>query len=175
MRQQLDYPAADVTKALMRLAANEGDVDRTADELVDDRFMVPADTLRHWKLETYREQYTRLEEQRAHELEQDAIAQLRRTIKKVGELEDKMLERVGGITDRNLTPNALRALSDARAKATNELLQLTGRPVNGQRAGGSPADLVMSMVELGYLRLAPGIDLEPRRVPNEAEVGEQAA
>jgi hypothetical protein len=168
MKREVAYSPEDVSKALMRLAANHGDAARTAGELIDDRFQVPADTLLTWKLETHSEQYRRIESSIANDLEEQAISQLRQTIRRVGELEGDMLERVGQINDPRLTPNALRALADTRAKATNELLQLTGRPLNGERAGGDVGQLVRGMVEAGLLRLAPGITLEQPAIEGTA-------
>ena len=168
VKREVAYPPEDVTKALMRLAANHGDVEATAAELIDDRFQVPVDTLRTWKLETHSEQYRRVEQAIANDLEEQAIAQLRHTIRKVGEAESTMIDRVAAIEDSRLTPGALRALADTRAKATNELLQLTGRPLNGDRAGGDVGQLVRGMVEAGLLRLAPGITLDQPAIDGTA-------
>jgi hypothetical protein len=85
-----------------------------------------------------------------------------------------MLESVAGITNPALQPNALRAIADVKAKATTELLQLTGRPVSGAREGGASAmgSLVAHMLEKGYLRAAEGVTLDPVRVDNEAEASD---
>lgn len=169
------YSPEQVTKTLMRLAANRGDVEKTADEIIDDEFMVPADTLRYWKLEEYGEQYKRLEREIGQELETQAIAQLRSTVQRTGELQADLLEEVGAIRQPALMPNALRALSDAKAKGTNELLQLTGRPTNGG-SSGSLGELAAALVNAGLLVPAAGLQLEaPTPVPNEADGEAEAA
>lgn len=167
-----DLPPADVTLALLRLVANDGDVTQTASELIDERFQVTEDTLRLWKVDVHREQYRRLMQQHALALEEEAVAQARDTIRRVGELSGDLIERVGLIRDSREAPNALRAMSDARAKAINGLLQLTGRPVDGKQPASTGAEALMQMVDRGYLRLAPGVTLSPDPpipVPNQAE------
>jgi hypothetical protein len=169
MPGEIAYSTGDVTKALTRLALNNGDVKATAGELIDDRFQVPEDTLRFWMLEEHKQRYDRLKRDLSSSQEEQAVSQLRRTITRVGELEADLLERVGAIQDERLSPNALRALSDARAKATTELLQLTGRPVDGKTDAASAISLLGKLHREGLLRAAPGVSLEPVQVPNEAE------
>lgn len=159
-----------MTLALLRLAQNGGNIDVTADELIDDRFQVPAATLELWMLDTHGEQYKRIEKALGSRREENAVARLRRIIERTSELRVDMIEDVGKIDDQRLLPQALRALSDAEAKSTTMLLQLTGRPVSGDRQGQGTVALARAMVEAGFLRLAPGVSLDaPVQVENEAE------
>lgn len=163
------YTPAQVTKALTRLAYNDGNVELTASELIDDEFMVPEDTLRAWQLDEHQAQYKQLAGGIADQLEADVVAKLRKNAKRIGELQEDMIEAVGRIDDPRLMPNALRALSDAKAKSTNELLQLTGRPTNGT-AAGSLVELTQALMASGLLVAAPGVSVEPPvKVLNEAE------
>ena len=62
-------------------------------------------------------------------------------------------------------------ITDAEAKGTDGLLKLTGRPTNpqGDHSAGEVVRLIELMAERGYLQLAPGISVDPVKVPNEAE------
>lgn len=163
MGTELAYTPEQVTKTLMRLAAEHGDVEAVAEVLIDDEFQVPADTLRLWMLDTHAEQYKRYERDAGTGHERLAIARLRETIARSAQLEADMLEQVATITNPALQPNALRAIADVKSKATTELLQLTGRPVSGAREGSADAmgNLVRHMLEKGYLKAADGVTLEP--------------
>lgn len=176
MGKELSYTPRMVTMALQALARDHGDVDRTAERLLNDEFQVPAETLYLWKTELHAEQYNRLLENMGHELERTAIQQLQHRIARVNELTMDMAERVGQIQRQELTAGALRALTDASAKATTELMQLTGRPVNGAAGDGSIENMLRVIAGLegsGFLRVAPSVayTLHPDQVtevPDEA-------
>lgn len=170
MARHLDLPPEDVSLALLRLARNGGNIELTADELIDDRFQVPRDTLQTWMLDTHAEQYRRIEKELGERKEENAIARLRTIIEKTSALRVDMVDEVGRISDQRLLPQALRALSDAEAKSTTMLLQLTGRPVNGDRHGTSLGELAATMIAAGFIRPTEGITLEPPlQVENEAD------
>ena len=167
-----DYTPEQVTKALMQLVANAGNVAATARDLIDDEFQVPEPTLRIWKNERHAEQYRRLEERYGQELEALAVEAARRNIQLAGEKKRALLERVNPekVDERDL-PQMLKAVTDAEAKGTQGLLQLTGRPTNPQGSQGSEdvVKLLNKMIEAGYVGLAPGVSVEPpTRVLNQA-------
>jgi hypothetical protein len=167
-----EYSPEQVTKALMQLVANGGNVSKTAEDLVDDEFQVPVATLRAWKNDRHAEQYRRLEEAYGKELEAEAVEVARLNIRLAGDKKRALLERI----DPEKTPSdqiaqTLKAVTDAEAKGTDGLLKLTGRPTNpqGDHSAGEVVRLLTTMAERGYLQLAPGISVEPTKVPNEAE------
>lgn len=146
--------------ALSALVRDHGDVEKTANRLIGDEFMVSADVLAVWKADTHAEQYRRLEEQLGREIERDAIGTLQHTIRRAGEIRLDLLERVALIERPELVSQALRAVSDAGRKATTELMLLTGRPVNGASGDASVeamTRLVTGLQELGLVKLAPSI------------------
>lgn len=166
------YSPAQVTKALMSLVANGGNVKATSEELIDDEFQVPIATLRAWKNDVHAEQYRRLEEAYGKELEAEAVEVARANIRLAGDKKAALLKRI----DVENTPpdqlaQLLKAVTDAEAKGTDGLLKLTGRPTNptGDHGSGEVVRLLTTMAERGYLQLAPGISVEPKKVPNEAE------
>lgn len=172
MGKELTYTPRMVTLALQALARDFGDVDKTADRLVNDEFQVPAETLYLWKTESHAEQYNRLLENMGHELERTAIQQLQHRITRVNELAMEMAERVGGIQRQELTPAALRALTDASSKASTELMQLTGRPINGAAGDGSVENmlrLIAGLESSGFLKVAPSVayTLDPSEIKEE--------
>lgn len=163
----VDYTAQQVTAALMQLVANRGNVRKTAEELVDDGFQVPESTLRAWKNDVHSEQYTRLEEQYGKELEREAIEMARSTMLRTANLETRVLDRIDdlldpdkpGTIDARDLPQTLRSLTDTKAKTTDRLLSLTGRPVQPKDpAGNDLAQLVLGMVDRGLVRLAAGVE-----------------
>ena len=163
-----------VTKALMQLVANGGNVKKTAEDLIDEAFQVPEPTLRAWKNDRHVEQYRRLEEAYGKELEAEAVEQARLNIQLAGQKKRALLSRI----DPEKTPSdqlaaTLKAVTDAEAKGTQGLLQLTGRPTNptGDQSAGEVVRLLQTMASKGYLALAPGVSIEPtpKVVPNEAE------
>jgi hypothetical protein len=157
---ELAYSSRQVTLALQALARDFGDVDKTADRLINDEFQVPAETLYLWKTEVHAEQYNRLLDNMGHELERSAIQQLQQRITRTNELAMEMAERVGEITRAELTPQALRALTDASAKASTELMQLTGRPINGAAGDGSIENMlrvISGLQSAGFLKVAPSV------------------
>lgn len=168
----VSYSSEQRTKALMVLAETHGDVDAVADMLIDDEFQVPADTLRYWMLEQHREQFNRLMEDHGRQLEADTIAQLRETIRHTSTVKHELIDRVRelAIASPREAPHALRAITDAEAKSTVQILQLTGRPVSGAREGGSDAMLKLArhMIDQGLLRPADGITLDPADVEEVA-------
>lgn len=169
MAQEVAYPPEDVTKALIALVLARGDVDAVAEQVIDERFMVPRETLWLWMNETHAEQYKRLEREHGELRERMAVEQLRGDIAELGGWKRDMAERVKDIRDDRLTPSALRALADAEAKSVHALLALTGRPTDGKRGEGSMEKVVSKLVDAGLLSLAPGAAL-PQQVENEAEV-----
>jgi hypothetical protein len=168
-----NYTPAMVTKALMSLVANSGNVKKTSEELFDDDFQVPIATLRAWKNDVHAEQYRRLEESYGKELEAEAVEVARANIRLAGDKKRALLERI----DPEKTPSdqiaqTLKAVTDAEAKGTDGLLKLTGRPTNphGDQGGASVVELLLKMADRGYIQLAPGLSLDPPKVvPNEAE------
>jgi methionyl-tRNA synthetase len=168
-----EYSPEQVTKALMQLVANAGNVRKTAQDLIDESFQVPEPTLRIWKNERHVEQYRRLEEKYGQELEALAVESARQNIQLASQKKRELLDRIepDKVTVSDL-PQMLKAVTDAQAKGTNALLQLTGRPTNPQGSQGSEdvVRLLQTMAERGYLALAPGVSVEaPTRVPNQAE------
>lgn len=166
------YSSEMVTKALMSLVANRGNVSKTAEELIDDEFQVPVATLRAWKNDVHAEQYRRLESAYGKELEAEAVEMARANVVLAGQKKRGLLDRV----DPEKTPYdqlaaTLKAVTDAEAKGVTQLLQLTGRPTNpqGDQSSGEVVRLLQTMAERGYLQLAPGISVDPVKVPNEAE------
>lgn len=168
----ISYEPEQVTKALLTLAANAGDVDRTAEELIDD-FQVTKGTLLLWMKETHAERYKRFERELAAERERRTVSILQDTITETSAMKKELLSKVRDTADRpEYAGHALRAITDAESKSVSSLLALTGRPTDGRQDGGGDAlaRLVMGMAEKGLVRLAPGLSLEPpERVPNEAE------
>ena len=164
----LSYSSEQRTKALLVLAETHGDVDAVADLLIDDEFQVPADTLRYWMLDAHAEQYRRLAGEHGRRLEAETISQLRETIRKTSTVKHELIDKVKelAVSNPRESPHALRAITDAEAKSTVQLLQLTGRPVNGAQEGGSDAMLKLAkhMIDQGLLRPADGITLDPADV-----------
>lgn len=157
MSTEIAYTPEQVTTALMTLVANGGSASKTAEELLEGDFQVTAPTLRRWKNDTHAEQYRRLEENYGHELEQLAIQRARQIIEKAADKVEVLLERAGE-AEGDLVPQALRAVADAQSKQGNLLMQLTGRPTNPRDNGSSDVvQLVMHMVDKGYLKLAPDV------------------
>lgn len=160
MGTEIAYTPGQVTRALRQLALDFGDVETTSERLIDDEFQVSALTLLEWKLDLHAEQYQRIAEQLGLERERNAIGQLQEIVVRANELKLPMMERVGEITRAELVPQALRALSDAGAKATAQLMQLTGRPLDG-KAGDASVDsmirLVTGLQGAGLLNIAPPV------------------
>jgi hypothetical protein len=167
-----DYKPEQVTMALAQLVADNGNTNRTADVLINDEFKVSEATLRRWRDDLHAE-YKRLQIRHGESLEQEAIEQARENLRLAGSKKRALLEKV----DPEKTPPdqlaaVLKAVTDAEAKSTTGLLQLTGRPTNptGDQSTTAVVGLVQSMIDKGYLAVAPGIALEPpKRVINEAE------
>lgn len=159
-----EYTARQVTAALMQLVANNGNVHKTSEQLIDDDFQVPESTLRLWKNDLHAEQYTRLEGEYGKELEREAIDIARATMLRTAKLEDQVLDVIeakladGKIDTRDL-PQTLRSLTDTKAKTTDRLLSLTGRPVQPKDpAGNDLVQLVLGMIDRGYVRAAAGVE-----------------
>lgn len=172
MGKDVSYTPRQVTMALQALARDYGDVEKTADRLINDEFQVPAETLWQWKQDTHAEQYNRLLDVMGHELERSAIQQLQQRITRTNELVETMAERVGEVTRPELVSQALRALTDASAKATTELMQLTGRPTNGAAGDGSIEGmirLISGLESAGFLKVAPSValTLDPSQVQDD--------
>jgi hypothetical protein len=179
MGREITYPAGDITKALRRLAANAGDITATSDELIDDRFKVPEDTLRTWMLDTHAEQYRRLERDQANATERRLTADLRKSLGEMERLKRELLGRMEDVKDGvswQLLPSFVKTVADAQSKATVQLLQLEGRPTNPSGGDGDLLKLVTGLVAAGVMRPAPGVTLEPRAVPSDAvEIPDQPA
>lgn len=152
--KDLQAPAT-VTRALLQLVANAGNVAKTAKEVG-----VPESTLRSWKNDLHSEQYRRLEEDHGRELELQAADQARQTIVRAGEIERELLERARQ-AQSDMVPQALRAVTDVKAKNVDRLLSLTGRPVQPRDSDGNDLiGLVKSMVDRGYVRVVAGVQLD---------------
>lgn len=167
-----EYTPEQVTMALAELVAEQGNTRRVADKLINDEFQVSEATLRRWRDDLHAEQYKRLSIRHGENLELEAIDQARENLRLAGEKKRALLQKV----DPEQTPPdqlaaVLKAVTDAEAKSTTGLLQLTGRPTNptGDHSAGAVVDLLKTMAERGYLALAPGVSIEPKRVINEAE------
>lgn len=165
---RIDYSAEQVTRALLQLAANKGNVRQTAEQLIDDDFMVSESLLRSWKNDTHREQYQRLQAEHGKEEEAGHVDQLRSTIGRAAGLEEKVLDKIEGLLDPEGTgyienrdlPATLRALTDTKAKSVDRLLSLTGRPRDPTGPTGNDLmQLLQGMADRGYLRLAVGVDV----------------
>jgi len=168
-----NYTPEQVTMALAQLVADKGNTATTAQVLINDEFQVSEATLRRWRDDLHAEQFKRLQIRHGENLEQVAIEQARANLQLAGDKKRALLERI----DPENTPTdqlaaTLKAVTDAEAKSTTGLLQLTGRPTNptGDQSAGAVVDLLKTMAERGYLALAPGVSIEaPKRVVNEAE------
>lgn len=160
-RELTRYTPEQVTMALMALVANGGNVAKTADQLIGDEFQVPADRLRAWKNDTHAQRYRDLEERYGNELENEAIQHARTVLGKAAEIELELLEKVR-TPSPELAPQALRAVADVKSKNVNAVLALTGRTPTGQKdTGADVVKLFQGMVDKGWLKLSPGVDLEP--------------
>jgi hypothetical protein len=169
--QSIDYTPAQVTKALMALAAHGGSVAKAAEELVDEEFMVPASTLRHWRDDVHAEQYRRLAEEYGGKLEREALELMRRNMRKAAELEEELIEAMAHVPAEQ-KPQALRALADSKAKNVDKILALTGRPSSGEK----PLDLqglLRGMEGRGYLKINIGIE-QGQEPPKRADVDSTA-
>jgi transposase-like protein len=141
--------SSDVTQALVKLVENQGNVAATARELE-----VSEHTLRKWKNDTYAEQYHQLEVRHGDTLEQVAVQQARENIRRAGKIEKDLLERASEITDTRMVPQALKAVSDSKAKNVDKLLALTGRPKTDEKpAAEGFMQLLEGMARKGYLRI----------------------
>lgn len=167
------YTSDQVTMALAQLVADNGNPAKTADILINDEFQVSEATLRRWRDDTHAEQYKRLQIRHGENLEQEAISQARENLRLAGEKKRALLAKVNPEeTPPDQLAAVLKAVTDAEAKSTTGLLQLTGRPTNpvGDQSAGEVVKLLTTMAERGYLALAPGVSIEPpKRVVNEAE------
>jgi hypothetical protein len=165
------YDQEQVTKALLSLAANGGDAKLTAEQLRED-FKITEATLLLWKHEEHAERYRRFEAELASERERRTVGVLQETITETSRMKLGLIAKVEKTADRpEYAGHALRAITDAEAKSVNNLLALTGRPTDGRQEGGADAmvRLVQGMAARGLISLADGLQLEPQRVPNEAE------
>jgi hypothetical protein len=172
------YTSEQVTKALLALAANGGDAKETAAQLHEGDFMVTEATLLLWKTEEHAERYKRYARDLAQERESRTASILQDTIVETARMKRGLLEKVEATADRpEYAGHALRAITDAESKSVNSLLALTGRPTDGRTDGGGDAiaRLVLGMQAQGLIQLAPGLQLEPERVPNEAERSGESA
>lgn len=172
MGKELDYTPRQVTMALQALARDFGDVEKTAERLIGDEFMVSPDTLWLWRVDLHAEQYTRIVDNLGTELERNAITQLQQRIVRTNELAMTMAERVGEVTRAELVSQALRALTDASAKASTELMQITGRPVSGNAGDASVeamSRLLNGLAGAGLIKIAPSIafSLDPSQIQEE--------
>jgi hypothetical protein len=167
----MDYSQEQVTKALLALAANAGDAKLTAEQLHDGDFQVTEATLLLWRHEDHRERYERFARELAYERESRTVSVLQETLVETARIKKDLLAKVEKTADRpEFAGHALRAITDAEAKSTSNLLALTGRPTDGRREVGAEAvvRLVEGMAAKGFLNIAGGLALEPRRVANEA-------
>lgn len=152
----VDYTPRQVTTALMQLAANAGNVAKTVRDVASD-VGVTEGTLRAWKNDVHSEQYRRIEETYGQQLEHEAIQRARARLAEADEAEGELLQKVRE-SKGDLVPQALRAVADVKAKNGNLLMQLTGRPVAPRdQSGGDVVKLLQTMVDKGYLRMAPEV------------------
>jgi hypothetical protein len=160
----ISYDDEQVTMALMRLAVNYGDVDKTAEELINDEFQVPAETLRMWKLRDYTEEYRRLVELHNLELEQEMIALARQNARDASEavhqLIEKVRDKIGGMDGKDAAI-AARNLADVKAKSVDKMITLSNRPPRDPEPENLE-ELVRSMESSGIVRVRP-------RTPESAE------
>lgn len=148
------YTQQQVTEGLTQLVANGGNVAKTAKQ-VD----IPDYTLRAWKADTHAEQYRRLEEQFGTDLERQAVELARARMVRASEIEGELLEKAAQARP-DMVPQALRAVADVKSKATNQVLQLTGRPLEGKEASGVDImKMLESMQARGIAKLAVGVEL----------------
>jgi hypothetical protein len=167
----MDYSQEQVTKALLALAANAGDAKLTAEQLHAGDFKVTEATLLLWRHEHHRERYERFARELAYERESRVVGVLQETLVETARIKKGPPRQGRGVARRpELAGHALRAITDAESKSTSSLLALTGRPTDGRREVGAEAvvRLVEGMAAKGFLNIAGGLALEPRRVANEA-------
>lgn len=153
-----DYSPKQVTQALQALARNNGDIAATADELIDDEFMVSRADLAYWQSE-HPEQFQQHLRAVMSSREQEAAAKATEIVKEGGDLELKLMREVATIRNPQLMPQALRAITYARSKNTTILMQLTGRPVDGKQdaSADAMAAFVQGMAERGLIAIAPEV------------------
>lgn len=149
------YTPEQVTKGLMAVVAHGGNVAAASEELIDDEYQIPAARLREWKTTTHTEQYRQLQDRAARELEDEAVETARGIIKRAGELEQAVLDRledkIQSMDGRELAL-AAKQLSDVKSKNVEKVLQLTGR--GGERESGEDfASLLRGLSQLGLVRL----------------------
>ena len=114
-----EYTPEHVTKALMQLVANGGNVRRTAEDLIDDEFQVSEPTLRAWKNDKHAEQYRRLEENYGKEIEAEAVELARANLKLAAEKKKALLNKIDPAkTAPDQLAAMLKAVTDAEAKST---------------------------------------------------------
>lgn len=153
-RPAKQYSPEQVTGALMQLVANGGNAAQTAKQVE-----IPEQTLRAWKNDVHSEQYRRIEDNHGRELERQAVEQARETIVRAGEIERELLEKARTARP-DVVPQALRAVTDVKAKNVDRMLALTGRPVQPKETQGDIVQLLKTMMDKGYVRLAAGISLD---------------
>jgi hypothetical protein len=122
----ISYGAEEVTRALMQIVVDGGNVRRARENLIRDGLEIPESTLRVWKDDRHREQYRRIEEDHGRDLERQIVAVTQANVTRAAELEAKLIEDMADVP-REQKPQALRALVDAKSKGTNQILALTGR------------------------------------------------
>lgn len=150
----VEYTPELVTKGLMALVAHGGNAAAASEELIDDEFQIPASRLREWKTTTHTEQYQQLQKRFARELEDEAVETARGIIKRAGELERKLLDKleakIPSMDGRELAL-AAKQLSDVKSKNVEKVMQLTGR---GDRDSGEDfASLLRGLSQLGLVQL----------------------
>lgn len=151
--------------ALQAVARNQGDVELTARELINDEFQVPAATLIDWITETHAEQYSRIVDGLGAEQERRVIRQAQDTLVRAGEVQSELVEAIAtqlhdGKIRPEVLPQSLRSITDVRAKSVNSLLLLTGRSVTGNTGEATVeamTRLVNSLQGLGLVKVAPSI------------------
>jgi len=92
--------------------------------------------------------------------ESELVDNLRTQAKRASEIEADLLEKVGGITDKNMLPQALRAVADAKTKSIDGLVKLTGR--DGQDAADDFTAMLRGMASDGFLKLNVSLEAGPR-------------
>lgn len=153
-----DYTPKQITSALQALARHNGDLQATADDLIDEAFMVEPIALQQM-LDEHPEQYAQAVRVMRAEREGQAASMATEIIKRGGEIELALLEELALIKNPNLLPQVMRAVTYSRSKNTTILMQLTGRPVDGKQDASTDAmsAFVQAMAERGLIAIAPEV------------------
>ena len=156
MQQAKSYSDEDKQRALRVMVACGGSAKHASELLTEAGLEVGAATLRSWK-RYLREDYDRLREELAPQLEAEMVRVMRETAMRAAEVERKAIDlaerRLDGGQDYDPARTAV-SMSRIKATATDRLLTLTGRPqsiVEHRRA----EEILRSLHAKGVIELAP--------------------